>query len=164
MPESSDFLRVVDVFDLDEALIAADEPHSVGRDIHRCEEACHGTILIFEAEIVLAIDAGVCLHAGGGELPDAVAEYHRGKVQDINRQIQQAAAGELRTLHTLHMGDRIPEVGRDRADVSDDSAFDRVVDDLPGRLIPGPDGFGQEEVLFLCQLDHLPRLRFTGCK
>ena len=91
-------------------------------------------------------------------------KHHLGKVQGINPHIQQGTSGQGRLHNALFSHDLIAQVGGEHSGLSNDARVHHLRDDLPHRLVSGPDGLGEQQALVCGPLEHLSCLLSIGGK
>ena len=155
-------LRVVDVVHHDVAFLARDDALTVvgtaGSELHHG----HVAVGVAEGDALLDVHAVVVLHAVRLNVLDVGAEYHSGKVDGIDADVEQGASAQLGLGDAFLVGDGIAQVGRQHVRAADGTVEHQLADGVGEGHVACPDGFGDEHVAFLGQLQQCFGLAGVG--
>lgn len=149
-----DALGVVDVVDDQIAVGACDDAdvvtHTRGTALHVGKDAVGKD----EADGVGQIHTCGTLHTLALHADDIGWEEHADEVQGIDSQVEQGSSTEVRPHDAWLVTHAVAKGGGDQAWGADTSFRDQVEHHLDGWLIACPDGFGDEHLPFVCQIQH----------
>ena len=148
-----DLLRIVDVVDDEVAIGSCDDADVVAHTGGTRLEVAEHTVAEYEGDGVGEIHTRLAFHTTALHTDDVGREEHPDEVEGIDAEVEQGTATEVGTHDARLLAHRVAEGGCEQTGCADTAAADEIAHDGDGGLVACPDGFGEEDLLGVGEVD-----------
>ena len=150
--------KIAYVVDHQIAFGSVDHSSSVADPDHGSRELGHLAVSVADGDILLGVQAFVCIGAVGIDPGDVIPKDHGGKVEQTYAGIHERTAAQRRFDHPAYLAYVVAQIGIEHGGFPDGPLPDHTQDLLIKRQEADPHGFGAEQLLLPGQGKELLRL------